>query len=94
RSTIPIPWAIPIISLPCVICWFSFCPRIRQFNRQRFYIFEKATTYPQLQSHIGGRIEIDLVRQEWDNILRLASSVRSGTVTASLILQRLARYPR
>jgi TnpA family transposase len=50
--------------------------------------------YPQLQAHIGGRIEVDLVRQEWDNILRLASSVRSGTVTASLILQRLSSYPR
>jgi TnpA family transposase len=78
----------------CHLLGFRFAPRIRQFNHQRLYIFEKATTYPQLQAHIGGRIEIDLVRQEWDNILRLASSVRSGTVTASLILQRLASYPR
>ncbi len=78
----------------CHLLGFRFAPRIRQFNHQRLYIFEKASTYPQLQAHIGGRIEVDLVRQEWDNILRLASSVRSGTVTASLILQRLSSYPR
>lgn len=30
----------------------------------------------------------------WDDLLRLTSSVRNGTVTASLILKKLAAYPR
>ena len=32
--------------------------------------------------------------QSWDEILRLASSIRTGTVTASLMLRKLASYPR
>ncbi|MHA4180857.1 Tn3 family transposase, partial [Bacillus cereus] len=34
------------------------------------------------------------IRENWDDLLRLTSSVRNGTVTASLILKKLAAYPR
>jgi TnpA family transposase len=30
----------------------------------------------------------------WDEVLRLAASIKTGTVTASLILKKLANYPR
>ena len=42
---------------------------------------------------IGGRIQARKIEQSWDEILRLASSIRMGTVTASLILGKLASYP-
>lgn len=35
-----------------------------------------------------------LIQESWDEILRLASSIRTGTVTASLMLRKLASYPR
>ena len=31
---------------------------------------------------------------QWQELLRLAASIRQGTVTASLILRKLASYPR
>jgi TnpA family transposase len=34
------------------------------------------------------------IRTHWDEILRLASSIRQGTVTASLMLRKLGSYPR
>ncbi len=34
------------------------------------------------------------VRAHWDDILRLASSIKQGTVTASLMLRKLGSYPR
>lgn len=34
------------------------------------------------------------IKTQWDDILRLASSIRLGTVTASLIIRKLASYPR
>jgi TnpA family transposase len=37
---------------------------------------------------------VKLIEQSWDEILRLASSIRTGTVTASLMLRKLASYPR
>ncbi|PCS24003.1 Mobile element protein (plasmid) [Candidatus Enterovibrio escicola] len=38
--------------------------------------------------------EKDLIEDYWDDILRLASSIRQGSVTASLILHKLGSYPR
>jgi TnpA family transposase len=34
------------------------------------------------------------ITTHWNDILRLATSIRSGTVTASAILQKLSAYPR
>lgn len=34
------------------------------------------------------------VRAYWDDILRLASSIKQGTVIASLMLRKLGSYPR
>ncbi len=35
-----------------------------------------------------------MIRVHWDEILRLAASIKQGTVTASLILRKLGSYPR
>lgn len=43
---------------------------------------------------IGGTINVKKIGENWDDLLRLISSVRNGTVTASLILKKLAAYPR
>ena len=34
------------------------------------------------------------IRAHWDEILRLAASIKQGTVTASLMLRKLGSYPR
>ena len=49
------------------------------------------------QFGIGGRvtvIDIALIRAHWADILRIRASIRSGTVTASLIMCQLASHPR
>ena len=51
-------------------------------------------TYPTQRPLIGGTLNIKHVRAHWDDILRLASSIKQGTVTASLMLRKLGRYPR
>ena len=43
---------------------------------------------------IGGTINAKSIRTHWDEILRLATSIRQGTVTASLMLRKLGSYPR
>jgi TnpA family transposase len=35
-----------------------------------------------------------LIAKHWDEILRLAASIKTGTVTASLIVRKLSAYPR
>ena len=43
----------------------------------------------------GGTAEaLKQIRTHWDDILRLATSIKQGTVTASLMLRKLGSYPR
>jgi hypothetical protein len=43
---------------------------------------------------IGGPLNVKLMEQQFDEVMRLTASIKRGTVTASLILRKLAAYPR
>ena len=58
------------------------------------YIPKGEAAYPALSALIGGTLNIKHVRAHWDDILRLATSIKQGTVTASLMLRKLGSYPR
>jgi TnpA family transposase len=80
---------------PFVICWdFRFAPRIRDLADKRIYVLEKGSAYPALAGLFGGTLNVRLIATHWNEILRLASSIKQGTVTASLILRKLGAYPR
>jgi len=72
----------------------QFAPRIPDLKNRRLYSFAKPSAYPALEPLIAGRINIALIRAHWPEILRVAASIRTGTVTASLIMRQLASYPR
>ncbi len=78
----------------CHLLGFRFAPRIRDLKDRRLYSFESASEYPGLEPLIAGRINERLIREQWPEILRLATSIRNGTVTASLVLRRLGAYPK
>ena len=73
---------------------FQFAPRIPDLKHRRLYSFAKPSAYPTLEPLIAGRLNIALIRAHWPEILRVAASIRTGTVTASLIMRQLAAYPR
>jgi TnpA family transposase len=73
---------------------FRFAPRIRDLADKRLYIHGDAKQYPTLAGLIGGSINVKHIRAHWDEILRLAASIKQGTVTASLMLRKLGSYPR
>lgn len=43
---------------------------------------------------VGGYLNLKLIEQNWGEIMRLAMSIKHGTVTSSLILRKLGSYPR
>jgi TnpA family transposase len=43
---------------------------------------------------IASRVNVALIRGHWSEILRVVASIRTDTVTASLIMRQLAAYPR
>ena len=60
---------------------------------RRLYAFDPASNWPALAPFIASTIDEKLITAHWDDVLRLAS-VRTGTVSTSLMLKRLGAYPR
>lgn len=73
---------------------FRFAPRIRDLADKRLFVPGKETEHPALSGLIGGTLDQKKIRTHWDEILRLATSIQQGTVTASLMLRKLSSYPR
>lgn len=73
---------------------FHFAPRIRDLGDTKLYIPKGNVVYEALKPMIGGTLNIKHVKVHWDEILRLATSIKQGTVTASLMLRKLGSYPR
>ena len=73
---------------------FRFAPRIPNLADRKLYAFGPASTWPALSPFIAGKPDDKLIAAQWDDVLRLTASVRTGTVSASRLLKRLGAYPR
>jgi TnpA family transposase len=78
----------------CHLLGFRFAPRIRDLADKRSYVPDPERKYAALAPLVGGKLDVKLITTQWEEILRLAASIRHGTVTASLIIRKLASYPR
>ncbi len=75
---------------------FSFAPRIRNFQEQHLYSFEKRKNYEEKAYLIlpAGAVQIELIKEYWDEILRLIATIKLKETTASQLLKRLSSYSR
>jgi TnpA family transposase len=73
---------------------FRFAPRIRDLADKKIFVPPSSNDYPALSAVIGGTINLNHIRNNWDEILRLASSIQQGVVTASLMVRKIGSYPR
>lgn len=78
----------------CHLLGFRFCPRMRDLASKKLYAFDDVDSDSPLTPMLGEKINVRLIRDCWDDILRLATSIKMGTVSASLLLRKLASYPR
>ena len=78
----------------CAMLGFRFCPRLRDFPDRKLATLGPASAHPNLAPILGRRIRADVIREHWDDILRLVASLRAGTVLPSAMLRRLAAYQR
>jgi len=83
-----------------VFCLFDllgmqFSPRLRDIgDRQLYKLKTDATIYPRLDARLTGRINLARLLDQWDDLARVAGSLKRGYVTASLLISRLQAYPR
>ena len=73
---------------------YRFAPRIRDLGDTKLYVPKGEAAYAALRPMIGGTLNVKVICAHWDEILRLATSIKLGTVTASLMLRKLGSYPR
>jgi TnpA family transposase len=74
----------------CHLLGFSFMPRLADLKDQRLYRFERPT---RLDSIFERAIDVALIAEQWDQLVRVAASLRSRTTPAHVILDRLAASP-
>jgi TnpA family transposase len=73
---------------------FRFAPRIRDLKDTRLYVPCARNDYPALRATIGGTINVKHILAHWDDILRLGTSIKQGSVTAFWMVRKLSSYPR
>ena len=76
------------------ILGYIFAPRIRDIGEQRLYRFDRLPDHPGFRPLIKGTINQALIVEHWDDLLRVAGSLKLGWVTASLLVSKLQSYPQ
>jgi TnpA family transposase len=71
----------------------QFSPRIKDLGSQRLYRLGKLPATPAV-TLLEGKINTQLIERHWDELLRLAGSLKLGFVPASSVLTRLHNAPR
>lgn len=78
----------------CHLYGLRYAPRIRDLKEKRLYTVPGVVVPPVLEPLIAGHVNTKAIRTHWQDILRVAISIKAGTVTASVILRKLAAYRR
>jgi TnpA family transposase len=72
----------------------QFSPRIKDLGSQRLYRAERDSEYQHIESLLSGAIKTDKILPRWDDMLRVAGSLKLGWVTASLFISKLKSFPQ
>lgn len=75
---------------------FSFAPRIKNLKKQRLYIFKSDNLVNQNNWFIKPvrNIDINLIQNHWDDILRFITTIKIKKTTASTLFKRLNSYSK
>jgi TnpA family transposase len=70
---------------------YQFSPRLAELKEARFWRIDPTADYGPLNGLARHRINTNLIANNWDDILRVAGSLKVGTVHASTLVQALQR---
>lgn len=78
----------------CHLLGFRFAPRIPNIAARRLHLFADMRPGPDIAPLAAQPIDEALVAGHWTDVIRLATSIRTGVTSASVMLERLGSYPR
>ena len=73
---------------------FQFSPRLAELGETRFWRIDPKANYGALNWLARHRVKTVLIAQHWDDFLRVAGSLKMGTVRASELIRSLQRGGR
>ncbi|MEZ6104224.1 MAG: Tn3 family transposase [Pirellulaceae bacterium] len=73
---------------------YQFSPRLADIGESRFWRIDTAADYGPLNGIARNRISTRLISNNWDDMLRVAGSLKMGTVSASELIRSLLRSQR
>jgi TnpA family transposase len=68
---------------------YQFSPRLADIGSARFWRMDQETHYGALEGIARHRLNQRLIRHNWDDLVRVAGSLRMGTVSASDLMHTL-----
>ena len=68
---------------------YRFSPRIADIGGARYWRMDPAADYGPLNAIAGHRINVKRIKEHWDDLLRLAGSLKLGVVQATSIMRTL-----
>lgn len=79
----------------CHLLGFQLMPRLKRINIQKLYRPQtgEPDAYPNLQKILTRPIKWDLIRQQYDQMVKYATALRLGTAETEAILKRFTRNP-
>ena len=78
-----------IIFALCHLLGYYFMPRIRDLKDQQLYKVEKSKDYGIFNPLLTKKVDLDIIEEQWDMMIRVASSLKKRTAPAHIIVQRL-----
>ncbi len=73
---------------------FDSCPCLRNLTERNLFLPQPFSIPDELESVVDQRISLCAIERGWDELLRLAASIRTVRVSAALALQRLGPAAR
>ncbi|WP_123058884.1 Tn3 family transposase, partial [Brevibacillus reuszeri] len=73
---------------------FRFAPRLRDLADSKLFTIQTPNEFPKLENILRGRINTKIIQENFDDVLRVAHSIREGKVSGSLMMGKLGSYAR
>jgi TnpA family transposase len=73
----------------CHLLGFTLMPRLN-VSKQQLYKLDRGQRYGRLDDVIHSTVDTALIREQWDQLVRIAASLRNRTAPAHVVLRRLA----
>ncbi|PFW76283.1 DDE transposase [Bacillus sp. AFS075960] len=73
---------------------FRFAPRLRDLSSSKLYTIGSSKDFSNIEGLIRGQVNMKLIYENYDDVLRITHSIREGKVSGALIMGKLGSYTR